>query len=112
MLVHAHGLGRLHVLGEGIGGHGHNGHLSAVVPIHGPDGPGSVVAVHPGHLNVHENNIIVSVRGLAHLVHRLHTVPGVLHRQAGHGQEFLGNLRVEGVVLHQHGPTAGEVHLL
>ena len=111
MLVHPHGLGRLNILGESVGRHGDNGDLLAVIPVHGPDGSGGVVAVHPRHLDVHEDDVVISVLTAEHPVHSFRSVGSALHSEAGHLQDLPGDLRVQLIVLHKQGTATRQIYL-
>ena len=81
MAVHAVGQHQIHVFLEGIGGQGDDRHASGVGPVHGADGFGRGVAVHPGHLQIHENQVIeVDGRACEHR-HGFGSVRGLIHPQ-------------------------------
>ena len=99
MGVHAAGEGLALVLGEVVGRHGDDGDGAGVGAIHRADSPGGVVAVHYGHLHVHEDHVEGARGAHPELRHGLlavgrHLAGGIVDVQDG-GDD----LRVQGVVL-------------
>ena len=80
--VHARIQGVLLVLLKGVGGHGKNGDACLAGVGQSADTPGGFVAVHPGHLDVHQNQVVLPGHGLLHLFHCFNAVSGGIHKEA------------------------------
>ena len=75
----------------------------------GADRPGCVVAIHLRHLDVHQHRVVGGVvAGPADPLHRGLAVGDRVHRGAGEPEDLLGDLAVDGVVLHQEDPHPAE----
>ncbi len=111
MAVHAAAPRLTDVLRHGVGGHGDNGNGRQRLIGQGAYGPGRVVAVHDGHLDVHEHGVVVSGPGARHPVHGLLAVDDRIDLEAGVVKYHLGYFAVDGVVFGQQDAHALEVHV-
>ena len=112
MLVHARVDRILNILGKGVGRHSDNGDRAAVRAFgHLPDCPCRIVAIHPRHHNIHQDQIKRSgwIRGKQ--LDSLHAAHRARHLHALLLQQHFRDLCVEVVVLsHQHADTL-QAHL-
>ena len=117
MAVHSGGKGIFAVGFKGVGGERQNGNLRKPGIGKGADGAGGGVAVHHRHLDIHQDQLNFSGAAGGHPVNGLLPIGGGYHREALGGQQLLGNLPVQGVVLYQQqgavfraeGTAAGEL---
>jgi len=58
--VHAGVEAFLHVVGEGVCGHGDYGHGFGIRPVQPADGPGRLIAVHYRHADIHEDSVVIA----------------------------------------------------
>ena len=109
MAVHAGLQRRLTVLRKGVGRHGQNGDMGQLWVRQGADAPRGLIAVHPGYLHVHEDQVVVTRGGPADLFHGCGAVVRLLHQETGVAEDLAGDLTVQGVVLHQQDAAARSV---
>ncbi len=57
VVIHAGFHAVFDILGKGVGGHGDDGNGFGLGMAAGTYGPGGIVAVHHGHLNIHEDGV-------------------------------------------------------
>ena len=107
--VHAALQTPVNVLGEGVGGHGDDGDALGVGAVQGTDGLGSLVAVHHGHTQVHEDGVVGSLRGGLEFFQTDLPVFRPVQGKAAGGEQLLGDLPVELVVLGQQNVDACKV---
>ena len=106
MRVHAGGEGRLDVLGKRVGGHGDDRDVRRLLMRAGAHRARGLVAVHHGHLNVHQDHVEVA---RLRILERLEQLPPVLANGALRAldvEQLRENLRVERVVLGAQEPHA------
>lgn len=101
VVVHASRQTGVPVFVEGIGGHGQDGHRLALR--HAADGPGGGNAIQPGHLDIHQDQVIGRGAGQGH---SLQAIVGHIHPQARPFEQGQGHLLVGRVVLGQENVTA------
>ena len=112
MAVHAGLQRRLTVLRKGVGRHGQNGDMGQLGVRQGADAPRGLIAVHPGHLHVHKDQVVVTRGGPADLFHGCVAIVRLLHQKTGIAEDLAGDLTVQGVVLHQQDAAARSVEPL
>lgn len=110
--VHACSQRGLFVLLEGVGGNGDNRQLCQTFIRQCADLLGRFVAVHNGHLDIHENQVIITGCGLLHHFHSDGAVIGLLGDDAGLLKDGDGDFAVQLVVLNDQQALALEVRLL
>ncbi len=102
VVVHPGRQAPIPVLSHGVGGHGDDRDFGQ--PQVPPDSPGGLVPVDLRHLNVHEDRV---VGGLPQAVQRFGAVFGRVHPGTGIGQNGLGHVPEDRLVLdHQHPESA------
>ena len=108
VLVHAGFPTLLHILKEGIGGHGKDGDGASQRVFAAADAAGGFQAVHHRHLHVHQNHIIVAGLHAGKGIHDLLTVGADGAACAFCFQQHLQNLGVDGVILGTEELHAGQ----
>ena len=108
MGVHADGEGFLAVFVEGVGRHGDDGDSAAAIR-QIADELRRLIAVHVGHLDVHEDGIIIARRVGFECLDAEFTVGSALHGKAALFQNGHDDLCVEVVVLGQQDAAAPEL---
>ena len=101
MVVHAALHADAAVLVPCVGAEGDDGYLLRVLPIHGPDSAGGLVAVHDRHLDVHQHQVKVPQGTVCDNLHRVRAVGDGLHQESGVLQHCLRQQTVDFDVLHQ-----------
>ena len=81
MAVHAAGQHQVHIFLEGIGGQGDDGHGAGVGPVHGANGLGRGIAVHFGHLQIHQNQVVEILGRLGEHGHGFRSVTRLVNIQ-------------------------------
>ena len=107
--VHAAFHGAAAILIEGVGGHGKDRDPGQSGVFQRADLPGGGIAIHDRHLNIHQHQIIAARRGGAYFFHRYGTVVSRIDPEAILPSNFLRDLAVQLVVLHQQDLPALEV---
>ena len=111
MSVHAAADGGLPVLLEGIGGGSKDWYICRGGIVQGADFPGSGIAVHPRHLDIHQHHIIVPGLSGPQDFHCLTAISGHIHMEAGMLQICHCHLLVQLIILHQQDAATMEVSL-
>ncbi len=70
MAVHAAFQGLFFILLEGVGGHGQNGDGGKRLVLQLTDAGGGLIAVHHGHLHVHQHQLVVAGFGFLQHIQR------------------------------------------
>ena len=86
---------------KSVGCHGHNGNVCLFIAAQCTDLPGGGVSVHFGHLNIHQDQIILILRSFVHSGHGIRAVLNGVHFQSGFLQNGRCNLSVQFVILDQ-----------
>ena len=106
MGIHACIHGILYILRKGIGRHGNDGDGPGIFPVQGPDGPGSLIAVHHRHLDVHQNGIKLSWLCLDKPLQGQLSVLQNLTERSLQLQQFRQYLRIDLIVLCNQEPAS------
>lgn len=99
MVVHPGIPCRLPIFGKGICSHGNDGDVRFLGVVHPPNLFCCIAGVHHRHLDIHQDQLIRSVRSFFQHIHTFHAVFGTVYRAALFLQQFGGDLRIEVVVL-------------
>ena len=100
VIVHARGQESFPVTGHGMGCHGGNGDFGFGIGKRA-DGLGGGNAVHTGHLNIHEYQIVVAP---FHAHHRFATIIGNVGAMAQSLQQADRDLKVDGIIIDDQQP--------
>ena len=106
VVLHARIQAALAVAFHGVGGHGDDGQV--VEPGFLADGSGGGQAIHFGHLDVHQHQVVVVGRGRLYFCHGIMAVDGGLDLYAGFFQKGQGHGAVELYVIDQQHPGTGD----
>ena len=104
MAVHTGLLCVLSVLVKGVRRHGDNGQTRLFGIRKSADGTRSRITVHDRHLNIHQHQIIIPGRALAHLVYRDLSVFRRVHLEPAFLEHRHRDFAVEGVILDDQQP--------
>ena len=67
---------------------------------------GGLVAIHNGHLDIHQHQIVIILRSFLDHLHSDGAIGGLLHSKAGSRQNLVGNFAIELIVLHHQNTLA------
>ena len=103
MVVHARFIRAEAVLAQHIGGHRKDGEGAPARLA--PDASGGLVAVHDGHLHIHEDGVVVRE---SERIERLLAIVRLVDHKALRGEQLAGDLAVDGVVFDKEQAGAAE----
>ncbi len=109
MAAHARLEARADVVLEGVCRHGQDDHVDRVLALERADVARGGKAVHHGHHDVHEDEVVGAQRGLREGPHGLGAVARAVDDEPQVAQHHLRDLEVELVVLDEKRPLAGKV---
>ena len=110
MVVHADFLRLADIVGKGVRSHRHDGD-SPCIGRHGPDGRSRLVAIHVGHLDVHEYQVEFTLATVRHPFHGRCAIHDPFYFEPRHLQHVLRNFRIDRVVFHQQDALALELEV-
>ena len=111
MSLHTGCYRRLLILFKGICRHGDNRRFGKIMVRQCPDQFCRLISVHDRHLNIHQNQVVISRFGKSKLFHRLLTVFRCFDLESFFLQDRHGNLPVYRVIFHQQQANLGAVPL-
>ena len=111
MVIHTIFQGGFFILFHCVCCHCNDRDVFCILPREGTDGSGRFIAVHDGHLHIHENCIVIVRFGLANHCDCICTIRGTLYRETGFLQYGFGDFTVQLVVFHQKDTPSAEVSL-
>ena len=109
MPIHAGGLCALDILHKGVRCHGKNGDGPAVFSRKGAYGSGRLIPVHLRHLNIHQDQGIVSRPAFTKEPDCLYSIYRCIQLQAESFQKFHGNFTVYFIILSQQDRDPGKI---
>lgn len=106
--VHAGSDGVLLIFGKGICRHGDDRDTGGVRIRKFSDSLRRVITVHLRHLDIHKNQVILTGRGIAHLLDGNVTVFGSIYNNAFFLKNLCGDFPVELIILDEKNSLSGE----
>ena len=97
------------VLLKGVGRHGEDRNACKSFIREAPDCSRRLIPVHYGHLDIHQDRIVVTRLGCGNHVHRDLPVLGGFHPEAGLRKNHHGDFHIDQVVLNQQQPFGRKV---
>ena len=101
MPVHSRCLGLDDVVREHVGGHRQNDGSLRIIPAQGTERGSRRVSVHDGHLDIHQDKLIIPFLRPGKDVERLFPVVGDVNGRPFHQEEFFSYFLIDFIVFHK-----------